>query len=77
MIIVILRDGTVYNIDTDNSFEARNVVEYKLKNRLDYRRIKELQEIKGVICDKNSKYYNSNNPYDGKELKCVSGWSYK
>ncbi|MDF2881529.1 MAG: hypothetical protein K0R54_2086 [Clostridiaceae bacterium] len=77
MYIVILEDGTAYNIDTDSEFNARNVVEYKLKNRMDYRKISSAQDMKGAIADKNSPYYNSDNPYDGKELKCISGWSYK
>lgn len=77
MIIVTLEDGTTYNIDTDSCFWAENVVEYKLRQRLDYRQIKSMKEIVGAIGDKNSKYYNSGNPYDGKELKCTKGWSYK
>lgn len=77
MCIVILEDGTTYNIDTDSSFNARSIVEYKLKNRLDFRKIKDIQIIKGAILDKNSKYYNSYNAYDSKDLKCTSGWSYK
>lgn len=77
MYIVTLEDGTIYNVDTDSHFEAESVVKYKLKNKLDCRRIKDLQNIKGVACDKNSKYYNSNNPYDGKDLQCTSGWNYR
>lgn len=77
MCIVILEDGTTYNIDTDSQFDAKSVVEYKLKQRLDFRRIKSVQVLKGVIGDKNSKYYNSGNQFDGSELYCTSGWSYK
>lgn len=77
MCIVILEDGTTYNIDTDSNFNARNVVEYKLKNRLDFRRIKDIQTIKGTTLDKDNKYYNSHNAYDREELKCTSGWDYK
>jgi len=75
--IVILEDGTTYNIDTHSYFYAENVVSYKLRNRLDFRKIKDIQVIKGAILDKNSKYYNSYDAYDGKDLKCTSGWSYK
>lgn len=73
MYIVILADGTTYNVDASSSFQARSVVEYKLKNRLDHRQIQNVQEIKGVIADKNSQYYNSSSTCDGKELKCVTG----
>ncbi|MGL5328866.1 MAG: hypothetical protein ACRDD7_06330, partial [Peptostreptococcaceae bacterium] len=61
----------------NSTFTARSVVEYKLKDRLDFRKIRDIQEIKGVVGDKNSKYYNSSNAYDGKELQCVNGWNYK
>lgn len=77
MTIVTLEDGTVYNVDTDSKFYAENVVEYKLKQRLDFRKIKSMELIKGAVCDKNSKYYNSGNAYDGKDLVCTKGWSYK
>lgn len=77
MYLVILEDGTTYNIDTESSFNARSVVEYKLRDRMDCRRILNVQEIKGAVADKNSSYYNSGSEYDKKELKCTSGWSYK
>lgn len=77
MFIVELEDGTTYNIDTDNRFNAKSVVDYKLRQRLDFRQIKNVIEIKGAICDKNSKYYNSGNAYDGEKLKATSGWDYK
>lgn len=77
MYIVTLEDNTTYNIDTDSEFNARSFVEYKLLDKLDFRNIQNVQEIKGVIGDKNSKYYNSDNAYDGKELQCSSGWSYR
>jgi hypothetical protein len=77
MCIVILEDGTTYNVDTDSQFNAKSVVEYKLKQRLDFRRIQSVQVLKGVFGDKNSKYYNSGSAYDGIELHCMSGWSYK
>lgn len=77
MVVVTLIDGTNYNIDTESESSARNVVSYKLRQRLDHRQIKSTQIIKGCILDKNSKYYNSKNEYDGKDLCCTSGWSYK
>jgi hypothetical protein len=74
MCIVTLEDGTTYNIDTDSSFNARSVVEYKLKNRMDFRKIAGVQERKGIPVSGN---YNSGSAYDGKDLRCSSGWSYK
>jgi hypothetical protein len=74
--IVTLKDGTTYNIDTNNTFDARNVVKYKLNQRLDRRQIDSVSHIKGVICEK-GEYYNSADAYDGKDLKCTNGWSYK
>jgi hypothetical protein len=76
MCIVTLEDGTTYNIDTNSATNAKSVVDYKLRQRLEYRKIKSVNEIKGVICIQD-KYYNSSNAYDGKELNCVSGWSYR
>jgi hypothetical protein len=76
MCIVVLKDGTTYNIDTDNTSKARDVVEYKLRQRLDRRVILLVNYVKGATCDR-GKYYNSSNPYDGEDLKCTSGWSYK
>lgn len=76
MVIVTLEDGTTYNIDSDSDFNARSVVEYKLRQRMDYRKIKNTQEIKGAICDSKSKYYNSGR-YDSTDLKCTSGWDYR
>ena len=77
MVIVTLTDKTSYNIDTEDTFNARSVVSYKLRNRLDYRQIESVQLIEGVNVDKNSKYYNSGNQFDRKELHCTNGWSYK
>lgn len=77
MCIVTLKDGTTYHIDTNNEREARCVVVYKLRDHLDYREIESSILIEGAIMDKNNKYYNSNNCYDGLELKAIKGWSYK
>jgi hypothetical protein len=77
MVIVTLTDGTTYNINTDSEFNAKETVSYKLRQRLDFRQVKSTQLIKGAILDENSKYYNSGSSYDGKELSCSSGWSYK
>lgn len=74
MYIVTLTDGTTYNVDADTYFEATNIIKSKLRNRNDYRTIKDAQEIKGVKLDKNSEYYNGR---DTNKLKCTSGWSYK
>lgn len=77
MVIVTLKDGTSYNIDTDSTFNAESIVEYKLRQRLDYRKIKNAQLVSGVIMDINSDGYNSGNQFDGVELNCSDGWSYK
>lgn len=76
MVIVTLNDGTTYNMNTDDEYRAKSAVDYKLRQRLDYRQISSSQVIKGVVCDPNSKYTNSCN-WDSKELQCSSGWSYK
>lgn len=76
MVIVTLNDGTTYNMNTDSISSAESTVDYKLRQRLDSRKIKSFQEIKGVVCDPNSKYTNLCN-WDSKELVCSSGWSYK
>lgn len=76
MVIVTLNDGTTYNIDTDDEYRAESTVDYKLRQRLDYRKVMSSQIVKGVKCDPNSKYSNSCN-WDSKELVCSSGWSYK
>jgi hypothetical protein len=76
MVIVTLKDGTTYNMDTDDEYSARSIVDYKLRQRLDSRQILSSQLIKGVKCDSNSKYTNSCS-MDSKELQCSSGWSYK
>lgn len=77
MCIVTLKDGTTYHIDTDDTFKAHSVVDYKLRQRLDCRQIISKQVIGGCIMDKNSKTYNSSSQFDGKMLVCASGWSYK
>lgn len=76
MVIVTLKDGTTYNMNTDDEYKAKSAVDYKLRQRLDFRQIASSQLIKGVICDPNSKYSN-NCDWDSKELVCSSGWSYK
>lgn len=79
MVIVELSDGTKYYIDTDDTFTARYVVEYKLENRLDYRFKNGMKTeiIEDVMIKSNSTYYNSANAHDGQPLKCKTGWSYK
>ena len=77
MVIVTLEDKTSYNIDTEDTFNARSIVSYKLRDRSDCRQIQSFQLIEGVCMDKNSKYYNSGNQFDGEELHCTNGWSYK
>ena len=59
MVIVTLNDGTTYNMDTDSKSSAESTVDYKLRQRLDHRKIVSSQVIKGVKCDKDSKYTNS------------------
>lgn len=77
MVIVTLEDGTTFCIDSNNEYNARCVVEYKLRDRLDYRRIKSTDLFENVFMDQKSKYYNSSNGYDGIPLKCKTGCSYK
>ena len=77
MVIVKLKDGTEYNIDTDSESTARMIVERKLRDRLDYREIKKTKLIPGVKMDKFHKNYNSGEYGDREPLSCSSGWSYK
>jgi len=76
MVIVTLKDGTTYMMDTNSTSEATNTVDYKLRQRLDFRPILTASQIDATL-DRNSKYYNSVMTYDGTELKCKTGWSYK
>ena len=75
-VIVTLEDGTTYNIDTIDCFKASNIVEYKLRQKSDYRTIKTVELIKGATIDKYGDYYNSSNQFDSKDLKCTSGKAY-
>lgn len=77
MVIIELKDGTKYYVDTDNIEQAIYAVDYKKRQRLDYREITNTTVIKGAILDKNGKYYNSASVYDGVPLKAATGWSYR
>lgn len=77
MVIVTLEDSTTYLIDTDSEAAAERAVEYKLRNKSDMREIDNSTIIKGFSLEKDSEYYNSDNPYDGVLLKCKTGESYK
>ena len=77
MCIVTLEDGTQYYINTDNKYDAREVVEYKLRQRLDFRKIESIVLLEGCYIDKFSKNYNSGDQYDGKDLQASHGWAYK
>ena len=77
MVLVRLEDNTTYYIDTNSKFTGRRVVEYKLRGRLDYRKIKSVEVFEDLNIDKSSKYYNSGDEYDRVPLKCKTGWSYK
>ena len=59
MVIVILKDGTEFNVDTDSESTARMIVEHKLRGRLDYREIEKTKLISGVTMDASHKHYNS------------------
>ena len=61
MVIVTLKDGTEFNIDTDSESMARMIVEHKLRDQLDYRKIKKTKLIPGVRMDASHKKYNSGN----------------
>lgn len=77
MTIVSLEDNTTYLIDSNEEFNARYVVEHKLRNRLDYRKIVSTSVIQECLLNKESKYYNSGDAYDGVPLICKTGWCYK
>lgn len=77
MTIVNLKDGTSYLIDTDSESNARYVVDYKLRQRLDHRQISSVIVMEDAIVKKDSEYYNSGDRFDGIPLKCKTGWSYK
>ena len=61
-------------MDTDKIQHVNNAINYKLRQRLDYRKIDNIKIIEGVLIDKQSEYYNSENAYDGRDLNCVKGW---
>lgn len=77
MVLVRLEDGTSYCIDTDCADVARDTVQYKLRDRLDYRKITDTEVFKGTKIHPNSPYYNSWKCRDGKELRCKTGTAYK
>lgn len=77
MVIVRLEDGTTYYIDTNNKYNAREVVKHKLRGRLDYRKIESAELYEELTIDKSSRYYNSGDEFDRVPLKCKTGWSYK
>lgn len=77
MVLVTLEDGTTYCVDSNSEYNARRVVDYKLRDRLDYRKIEDTDLFDGTTMDKGSRYYNSSDPYDRVPLKCKTGWSYK
>lgn len=77
MVIATLKDGTEFNIDTDSESMARMIVEHKLRDRLDYRKIKKTKLVSGARMDSSHKNYNSGQWGDRQPLSCSSGWSYK
>ena len=77
MCIVTLEDGTTYNVDTTSEDKARGVVDYKLRQRLDHRKITNAVKIEGTVMVKDSRYYNSGDQFDRKDLHCSYGWDYK
>ena len=77
MCIVTLKDGTQYYIDTDSKYDAREVVEYKFRQRWDFRKIESIVLLEGCYIDKFSKNYNSGDQYNGKDLQASHGWAYK
>ena len=77
MTIVELEDGTTYYIDTYSEDIAYDVVQYKLRNRHDFRKIKNVTVHSDLQINESSNKYNSSNPYDRVPLKCAYGWSYK
>ena len=72
--IVSLEDGTTYNVSANDSWLARCTIEDGLRNRLDFRKVANVTEIKGCTFDVNSKYTNVQG---NKELQSTSGWTYK
>lgn len=77
MVIVTLEDGTSYSIDTESESIARMIVEHKLRDRLDYRKITGTSLFCGVKMDPKNSAYNSGYYGNKEPLKCSSGWSYK
>lgn len=77
MVIVTLKDGTTYPIDTNSTSKAHMVVEHKLRDRLDFREIISCTIMEFANLSKYSEMYNSDDPYDGKPLVANHGWSYK
>ena len=77
MVLVTLGDGTLYHIDCENAQVAKEVVEYKLRQRSDIRRVQSAKHVWGVGLNPTLKTYNSGNARDGKPLICVRGWSYR
>lgn len=77
MVIVVLKDGTQYMMDTEIEYDARTDVESKLRDRIDYREIVDTIHIPAKL-DKTSNLYN---PVDFKcdntPLKASKGWCYK
>jgi hypothetical protein len=75
MVIVRLEDNTEYMIDTDNESSARYDIEHKLRDHLDFRKIKCTMFIPAKL-DKDNKYYNQLGGSTN-DLKCSSGWTFK
>lgn len=77
MTIIKLNDETTYYVDTNEYYNARRVIDYKMKQRNDFRQIVNCDVRKDANIAKNSRYYNSDNPFDGVDLHCRTGYSYK
>ena len=77
MVIVTLGDGTLYQVDCNNTAVAKGIVEYKLRLRSDVRSVQSVKCLFGVGLNPASKTYNSADAEDGKPLVCVRGWSYR
>ena len=75
MVIVNLKDGTTYLVDTDSESNARMDIEHKLRDHLDYRKMVSVIQIDAQL-DKSSKYYNAI-CRNSNDLKCKTGWKFK
>lgn len=74
---VILADDTIYYVATEERKTAIRVIEHKLRDRFDFRLIAGAEEVYDESSLGKNIFINSDDEYDGKELKCAYGYSYR